>query len=109
MASVPISKDIIPYYFDIALGSEVYTITVEYNSLGFFTLGLSKNGIALCDGEPVTYGVPLWKDFRGHDGFPQIKITPLDESQEYNAVTFDNLDNTVLLTVGDWDEQATNF
>ena len=38
--------------------------------------------------------------------FPNASITPLDESGETNAVTFDNLSRTVLLRVtgGDYGE-----
>lgn len=95
-----LKKALIPYSFDIALPDEVYSISVSYNpTADLFVLGLFKNGTALCTGEPVVYGVPLFSCIAADENAPKISIVPLDESGTYNKVTFDNLNETVFLTV----------
>ncbi len=95
-----IKKALIPYSFDIALPDEVYTVTVSYNpTADLFVLGLSKNGTVICAGEPVVYGMPLFTCIAADENAPGIRIVPLDESGTYNKVTFDNLNETVFLTV----------
>lgn len=101
---VEINKNIIPYTFQIQLVDEMYEFRVDYSSQNdLFTISLSKNGIKLCDGEPIIYGQPLFGDFKNRGGFPLITITPVDKSGEYNAVTFDNLSQSVMLIVGTGD------
>lgn len=95
-----IVKSLIPYGFSIALPDEVYTLTVKYNSKAdLFVVSLAKNDVVLCTGEPVIYGVPLFKDIATNDKFPTLKIVPFDESGTYDKVTFDNFNETVFLTV----------
>lgn len=99
---IPINKDLVPYTFDIDLGEEMFKIRVDYNSKAdLFTLALYKNDILICAGEPVIYGVELWKDVYKPRKFPILTVVPLDESGASNAVTFDNLGNTVFLTIDD--------
>lgn len=90
----------IPYSFDIPLADEIYTITVNYNSYAdMFTLMLEKNGEMVCYGEPIVYGMPLWKDLYICGKYPALEIVPLDESGNMTAVTFENLNDTVFLTI----------
>lgn len=107
MYVIEIKKDVIPYTFKILLGSDWYECRVDYNNTGnLFTISLSKDGAELCAGEPIIYGVPLFNDLTTRGDFPTVTITPLDESGEYNAVTYDNLSSLVMLTVtgGGYDE-----
>lgn len=104
MQYIHINKDIIPYTFDILLSDELFEFRIDYNnSCGFFTVSLSKDGETLCSGEPIVYGVPLFADLLTRGKFPKVKITPIDESKESTAVTFDNLSNTVFLQVTDYE------
>ena len=97
---LPINKELIPYTFSILLGEEMFDIRVDYNSLAdMFTLSLYKNEELICAGEPVIYGVQLWKDVFVAGKYPNVKITPIDESGETDAVTWDNLNETVFLVV----------
>lgn len=96
----------VPYEFDIVLADETFLIGVEYNETGnFFTLSLAKldettgEYVEVCASEPLVYGVPLWKDVYKSGKFPALVITPLDESGEANAVTFDNLGRNVFLVI----------
>ena len=105
MASVPglleVNKSMLPYTTDIVLAGELFTLGFNYNATaGLFTVDLYKNGMLVCAGEPIVYGVPLWQDVYKANFFPAIDIVPIDLSGESNAVTFDNLCNTVLLAVG---------
>ena len=97
---IEINKNIVPYKFNIVLNDEVYEMRIDYNDTAdLFTVSLSKNGVELCMGEPIVYGKPLFGDLSNREGFPKVNITPIDYSGESNAVTYDNLSNTVLLNV----------
>lgn len=107
MYVIEINKDIIPYTFNIALSEELYEMRIDYNNTAnLFTVSLSKNGVELCTGEPIIYGQPLFGDLANRGDFPKVTITPIDESGENTAVTYDNLSTTVLLSVtgGGYDE-----
>lgn len=97
---IDISKENIPYIFNILLNDELYDMRVDYNNTAnLFTVSLSKNGVELCAGEPIIYGVPLFQDLVTRGDFPTVVVTPVDESGENNAVTYDNLSRTVFLIV----------
>lgn len=103
---IEIEKDNVPYEFDIELGDETFLIGVDYNETAeMFTLCLSKLNEEtgeyeeVCTGEPIVYGVPLWNDVYRSGKFPAVVIIPQDESGENNAVTFDNLNDTVFLKI----------
>ena len=99
MEIIEINKSLIPYNFNIALGGELFDFRVDYNHTGgFFTIELSKDGETLCAGEPIIYGKPLFADVR-NSKFPNVKIIPRDESETYNAVTYENLSESVFLSV----------
>ena len=100
MEYIDIEKDNIPYTFNISLNDELFEFLVDYNDTAdLFTVSLSKNGKVLCSGEPIIYGVPLFKDLQTRGEFPKVTILPIDESNETTAVTFDNLSTTVFLSV----------
>lgn len=104
---IEINKSLIPYTFDIVLGAEEFTFRVDYNNTGeFFTVELSKNGETLCSGEPIIYGKRLFSDIWSPK-FPAIDIVPIDPSSEYNAVTYDNLCNGVILAIDNEEEPLT--
>ena len=101
---IEINKSLIPYTFDIVLGSEEFNFRIDYNnSGGFFTVELSKNGETLCSGEPIVYGRRLFNDV-WTPKFPAVDIIPIDPSKEYNVVTYDNLCNGVLLAIDNEEE-----
>lgn len=100
MEVIEINKDIIPYIFQISLADELFEFRIDYNNTAnLFTVSLSKDGVELCTGEPIIYGIPLFNDISTRGDFPKVIITPIDESGETDAVTYDNLSNTVLLSV----------
>lgn len=100
MYVLEINKDIIPYTFNISLQNEMFEMRIDYNNTAdLFTVSLSKGGVTLCTGEPIIYGQPLFGDIANRGDFPKVTITPIDESGESNAVTYDNLSRTVLLKV----------
>jgi hypothetical protein len=99
---IEINKDLIPYQFDILLGSDLFTLRVDYNKAAdLFTIGLYKDGEMICAGEPLIYGVPLFSDIFTVGQYPEIDIVPLDESGQESAVTWDNFGKTVFLTIDD--------
>lgn len=100
MYYIDIKKDLVPYVFNILLSGELYEMRIDYNdTANLFTASLKKNNVALCTGEPIIYGRPLFGDLVNRGNFPKVTITPIDESGECNAVTYDNLSSTVFLRV----------
>lgn len=113
MADTPevleVHKDLVPYECDILLAGELFTLQFNYNaSADLFTVDLYREGELLCAGEPIIYGVPLWRDVYRAETFPALDIIPTDPSGENNAVTFDNLSRTVLLIVDNAGEDDSN-
>lgn len=97
-----IKKDLLPYKCNILLADELFTLLFRYNAMGgLFTVDLYRDGELICAGEPIIYGIPLWQDVYDARTFPALHIVPRDPSGESNAVTFDNLGETVLLIVDD--------
>lgn len=108
---IEIDASKVPYEFDIVLGDDTFRIGADYNEKGaFFTLSLAKMDVEtgefveVCAGEPLVYGVPLWNDVFRSGKFPAPVIIPFDESEEANAVTFDNLGRSVFLIVDNMEE-----
>lgn len=100
---IEINKNLIPYRFDIVLAGRAYTFFVDYNRTAcFFTVSLYDSaGSLLCSGEPLVYGMPLFRDVYRAGVFPALDLTPLDESGQEQAVTWEKLGETVFLTVDD--------
>lgn len=98
--TIPINKELVPYTFSIELAGEMFDIRVDYNSVGdTFVLSLWKDNELVCAGEPIIYGVPLWKDVYKAGKFPAVDIIPIDASGETSKVTYDNLGRTVVLAL----------
>ena len=100
---ISINKELIPYYFDISLADEIFTLEFNYNRTGdFFTVALHKDGELISAGEKLVYGVPLWQSTYINGKHPSLTIIPLAENADgVKAVTYDNLGNTVFLVVDD--------
>lgn len=108
---IEIDKDLVPYEFDIVLADETFKIGVNFNETAeLFTLDLSKldeesgEYETICKGEPIIYGKALFSDVFVNGKYPAVDIVPYDESGENNAVTFDNLNETVFLCIDNTDE-----
>lgn len=98
--AIQINKKLIPYTFDIILGGEVFEIGIKYNEFAdLFTISLTKNKELICAGEPVVYGVPLFRDIYVNDKYPVLRIVPYDESNENKQVAWDNFNETVFLVI----------
>jgi hypothetical protein len=98
---IVVEKALIPYSFDILLGAEWFNLEFHYNETSdVFTVTLSKNDEVLVYDEPVVYGVPLFSDVYKSGLFPALDIIPYDESGQETAVTWDNFNSTVFLTIG---------
>jgi len=102
-----IQKDLIPYNFSINLGEVIFDIDVDYNETAdLFTITLYKDGELIVT-EPIIYNVPLFTDVYMVGKYPVLTIVPYDESEQETAVTWDNFNETVFLSidnVGDDDE-----
>lgn len=104
---IEINKSLVPYSFTILLGDQWFELLIDYNKTAdLFTVTLYKDD-KLVVTEPVIYGVPLFRDVWQPEKYPAIEIVPLDESRQNAAVTFDNLNVTVFLTIEN-DGSTTN-
>ena len=102
-----INKALLPYKCDVLLGGELFTLQFNYNATAeLFTVDLWRDGVLICAGEPIMYGFPMWNDVYRAGTFPSVTIIPIDPSGKSNAVTYDNLGDTVLLLVTDWEVDA---
>lgn len=95
-----IEKSQIPYRFSIALNLTTFMLEIRYNKeCDLFTIGLyDKEGTLICI-EPIIYGAELFKQHYQAGIYPTMRIVPLDESGESNAVTWDNFNETVFLII----------
>ncbi|KOY81578.1 hypothetical protein I6G82_08325 [Lysinibacillus macroides] len=101
---IDIDKNEIPYSFEIELAGEVFEFEVNYNQAhDFFTLDLFKNGGALVVGEKLILNRPLFRN-RIDIQLPKVQIIPLDRANSATRITYENLNETVFLYVGEPDE-----
>lgn len=95
-----INKEMIPYIFSIPLNATIYNLEIRYNAeCDLFTVGLYDRGGNLICIEPIIYGAELFKPHYQAGVYPAISIVPLDESNNSNAVTWDNFNEKVFLTI----------
>jgi hypothetical protein len=96
---IPIKKDLIPYGFDIILGSDKFNLRFAYNKVAdLFTCRL-KRGNEILGIDALIYGVELFGDIYRSGSFPMLRIEPIDESDEAKEITWDNFTHTVFLTI----------
>jgi len=101
---IEIDKDEIPYSFEIELAGEVFEIEVNYNqTYDFFTIDLFKDGEVLVIGEKLIINRPLFKN-RVNIDLPKVQIIPKDRANSATRITYENMNETVFLYVGDSDE-----
>lgn len=105
---IDIDKSKIPYQFQIMLGGVRYSMEWQYNSASEqFTCTLSDaGGSVLVYGEPLVYGSPMFASLSRGTELPPIDLVPLDESGESDTVTWENLGETVFLTLDDEKEEV---
>lgn len=107
--TLEIKKDLLPYECTILLAGEQFGLQFNYNATAdLFTVDLYKDGELICAGEPIVYGIPLWHDVRNAETFPAVDIIPIDRSGASDAITFDNLCDTVLLIVDNGGEDDSD-
>ncbi len=105
MEYIEIDKNMIPYRFDMTIKGETYTFQVNYNAThDFFTIDLYKNDEVIVLGEKLVYGKPLFMSAQ-HKDIPKTIIIPYDVSENTDRITFENMNEDVLLfMIGDNDE-----
>lgn len=94
---IEIEKALIPYRFEVELGTELFVIEIRYNELhDYFTLDLQKGGEVLVHGEKLIYAMSLFSEIFD-SRYPAPTIVPIDPSGNETRVTFANLNETVFL------------
>lgn len=106
MDIIEIDKNSIPYEFDIELNNRLYTMAINYNYLfDFFTVDLMLNDEVLVKGEKLIIDKILFSslcednDYNIDEMFPDEYIVPVASNDSIERITFDNLNNDVLLYV----------
>lgn len=101
---IDIDKNEIPYSFEIELAGEVFELEVNYNqSHDFFTVDLFKNDGVLVIGEKLILNRPLFRNHVDND-LPKVQLIPKDRANSATRITYENLNETVFLYVGETDE-----
>lgn len=96
---IEINKEMIPYQFNILLADNWFELYVNYNKTAdLFTVSLYKNDELICT-EPLVFGMPLFQDVYQPEKFPSIILVPHGANE--TDITYDNLGETVFLTVDD--------
>lgn len=96
---IDIKKELIPYQFNILLASEWFELFVNYNKTAdMFTVSLYKDN-ELIGSEPLVLGVPMFADVYQPERFPAVQLVPYDASGTAKKVTWDNLGESVFLTI----------
>lgn len=97
---IEINKELIPYSFDILLGSEWFNFEIHHNeSADLFTVTLSKDDEVLVYNEPLVYGKKLFSDLYQTEKYPALDIVPLDESGQETKINWNNFMETVFLVI----------
>lgn len=98
---IEISKELVPYSFNILLNDEWFELLISYNKTAdLFTVGVYKEGELVCT-EPVVLGVPLFRDIYQPGLFPVMTIVPYDQTGSATRVTYENMGDSVFLTIDD--------
>ena len=95
-----IKKSEIPYRFTISLNANTFMLEIRYNDeIDLFTIGLYDSEAKLLCIEPIIYGAELFKQHYKAGVYPAMRIVPVDNSGENTAVTWENFNETVFLTI----------
>jgi len=98
---IDVNKDGIPYSMEIDLGGEVFELEFNYNRAhDFFTVDLFKEDEVLVIGEKLILNRPLFRN-RVNLDLPKVNIIPKDRAGVADRITFNNLNETVILYVGE--------
>ena len=94
-----------PFNFEIELGNNDYFIGINYNEVSEnFTIDLYDNNFSPIKlGEPLVYGMLLWRNCID-ERVPLIDIIPIDESGQNNEITFANFGKSVFLYIDNMEE-----
>lgn len=98
---IEIKKELVPYQFNILLADEWFELYINYNKTAdMFTVSLYKEDELICT-EPLVLGVPMFQDVYQPERFPAITLVPYDSSRNAKTVTYENLGESVFLTIDD--------
>lgn len=98
---IEINKELVPYSFNILLADEWFEIYISYNKTAdMFTATIYRDD-ELISSAPMVLNEPLFRDVYQPTSFPSVELVPFDQSETAKAVSWENLGNTVFLTIDD--------
>ena len=101
---IEINKELVPYQFNILLADEWFELYINYNKTAdLFTVTVYKNDELICT-EPLILGATMFKDIYQPKKFPAVTLVPYGPTER--ALTFENLGETVFLTIADEGDDA---
>ena len=101
---IEINKALVPYQFNILLADEWFELYINYNKTAdLFTVTVYKNDELICT-EPLILGAQMFKDIYQPKKFPAITLVPYGPTER--AITFENLGETVFLTIADEGDES---
>jgi hypothetical protein len=96
---IEINKELVPYQFHILLAGEWFELYINYNKTAdLFTVTVYKDDELICT-EPLILGTPMFRDIYQPKKFPAVTLVPYSKTEK--ALTFENLGETVFLTIDD--------
>jgi len=101
MRVIEIDKYNLPERFDIELGTELFSLEINYNATGdFFTVDLYKEDEPLVLGEKIMYNQPLFQEVEDNR-YPAPQLLATDLAGKESRVSWENFGVTVFLVVND--------
>lgn len=103
---IPISKNLVPYEFDIILNEKLYTFKINYNATGdFFTADLSLGDKKLIQGEKMLLNQILFRQIYEDNNlnldsdFPTDIIMPQSYNEQIARMGFEELEEYCFLYI----------
>jgi len=98
---IEVNKELVPYSFNILLADEWFELYIDYNKTAdMFTAALYKDD-ELVASELIVMGRTLFADVYQPGTFPAVEIIPQAPNGVEETVNFENLGETVFLTIED--------
>lgn len=98
MKFLPVNKEQIPVNMSIVVEGKQYELIFNYNSsYDFFTVTLTKDGVALVVGEKMVLDRPLFETIISP--FKETYFIPMDLSSQEQEISYENFGDKIFIWV----------